>query len=501
MFPQDDRRIEYKRRQRVLAEQEREKTMHLSLEQKVTRQMQKKREREEMESTIRAAAEARDKRHANEMKRKRIVKDSDEIRELERALQIAYASYEQKGQINTRHEERIKEREAYVEEGKIMHQKVAEEEAAIREREYNERIAMLGHGSILRGQIDQREKDSVESAANQLAHDKAMVNAIIAQIDAEEAEKAKHIDEVKKATIAHIKHYLEQKAIVAHDQKLRDSEEEERNERYRLAQEERERQRAEARKIVIQSNEALGERLAEALLKRQRDIETLEKLRLDLAAALQEEKELQKVREQEYERLRVRDELIEAARQSKRVREERERAIRAEEEAYKEAMLERHAKELEKERLSERKKKLAFHAYGRELSAAIAQRREERKAEHASMLEEERALLSTGDERKKIIEEERKRLIKEHAARLIGFLPPGILQSKEDLELLPLEVRAEVKRQSDVRELILLGYDKDTAEKMVAEGSGAKDAERASKVRVRTESGLKIKSRTSHGFW
>ena len=37
--------------------------------------------------------------------------------------------------------------------------------------------------------------------------------------------------------------------------------------------------------------------------------------------------------------------------------------------------------------------------------------------------------------RKQIIEEERQRLLREHAAKLLGYLPKGVLRNEKDLNL------------------------------------------------------------------
>ncbi len=45
------------------------------------------------------------------------------------------------------------------------------------------------------------------------------------------------------------------------------------------------------------------------------------------------------------------------------------------------------------------------------------------------------------DIRKGIIEQERRRLLKEHAAKLLGFLPKGVLRDNEDLSVLGNEFK------------------------------------------------------------
>ena len=53
--------------------------------------------------------------------------------------------------------------------------------------------------------------------------------------------------------------------------------------------------------------------------------------------------------------------------------------------------------------------------------------------------------------RRAIIEEERQRLLREHAAKLLGYLPKGVLRNDADLELFDQDFKEKYqKRKTDL---------------------------------------------------
>lgn len=104
-------------------------------------------------------------------------------------------------------------------------------------------------------------------------------------------------------------------------------------------------------------------------------------------------------------------------------------------------MMEKFAADSKLEQLNAQKRRMKQLEHKRLADETIRQRQAIFEAE----LEKDRLLALKEEEvekfRQDVVEQERQRLLREHAAGLIGFLPKGVLKSREDLDLFDEEFK------------------------------------------------------------
>ena len=161
------------------------------------------------EQNKRLAAEFERRRTERERKEReiqRICEESEELRDLERALKTAYMNKERAAQ----HEERVvsarmeREQQQAIEDAMEVDRQAMQ--AAEREKERARKTVGLEQKVILHKQMEERE-GLLREAAVEAARDKELVDEIVAKLEAEDAVKAAIVEKNKNETRAIIKAY------------------------------------------------------------------------------------------------------------------------------------------------------------------------------------------------------------------------------------------------------------------------------------------------------
>ncbi|EQC33551.1 hypothetical protein SDRG_09057 [Saprolegnia diclina VS20] len=383
------------------------------------------RTKEQNDSLARALEEERRLSERREREIQRICESSEELRELESMLKVAYVNKERSVQQAEREtlSQIEKSREKAIETQMEYDRQRAEVDMATKE------IARRAEAVASKQSIQEQMLDRLklyEEAAKEAEVDKAKVDAIMAQIQAED----RHEQEKRER-------YVAQARIMIEDSKLQRA-----NEREDAARRDRDEDAriAQYGKRVEQREAGIKEKLAE---KKKREEEMF----------LAVEAEIQRQRKEEEEFVRLRDELweeemLEAHREKARAKmlqkqKDRDEMIRCNQEQQRlkaQVLHEQKAKEdeynafLRAKFASEERREMEMEIFRRkqrdEYKQAIADQNALKVQMYQLELEKERAEAARiADEeafKKQIVEEAKRRLLQDHATSLQGFLPKGV---------------------------------------------------------------------------
>lgn len=369
-----------------------------------------------------------------ELEMQRICDDSPELKELEKALQIAYLNKERA----TQHMEKVlrenveKERNQAIEDAMEHDRQMSDK--AIKAKQSLEDDAYAETRVILQRQMKERE-DMLLEAKHQVEVDRATVDGIIQKIKEEdEAEyRKKREDQAKSGAMAKA-YQLEMRAE---------------KERKKQAQRDEEEAIAQYNRNVEARNDGVK---AKKQAQEDEKAAALAKIVAETERRRKEEEEFNSLRDMLWE------EELEAARNADTLaREEKTRRMRSEMMAAntqimaQKAILRKEAAENEARMLAVMRKKFAEDDAK---ERADEQARRAHKAQHMTLIdkqsnerrmmynrekEAEEESLAEGrrreDYRKAVIAEARRKLLEEHASKLAGYMPGGLLKNKEDVEV------------------------------------------------------------------
>lgn len=372
-------------------------------------------------------------RKARELQR--ICEQSPELRLLEEQLKAAYMNKERAAQcaekksslkLDRKRELAIDNQMEYDRQMALQYE--SEMSARRREHEVNAR-------KVLDDQIAERER-LAEEAQKEFAKDKNMIDSIVAQIAEEDRKEREELTLKQMKT----KHEIAAAVRAGEEAKLakkRAEEEdarkiEEHAERMRAREEALEREKAEKKAAM----DAQYKRISGDMRKEQREAEELEELRADLH---REETE-RRLAEEQQARKDKRRAMVEDMMRANSMQQALKAKMREEELiAENELQARMKAKYDEDERVEQEKLRKRTEMR-KDYLAGIDQQTLERKQLFEQARQQQLRERNAGAEetayKEKVIEEARKRLLREHAAALQGFLPKGIVKSKEDLEMI-----------------------------------------------------------------
>lgn len=369
-------------------------------------------------------------RERTEREIQRICAESEELKELERQLKVAYMNKDRAAQHEERlvAERRAQLREAAIERAMAVDREKGEREEALRAS--SQQAVLLQQKAALQDQIGQRERLKVEAAA-EAAKDKAIVEAVAARIQAED--EAEHAEKLRRKAECRdlIKSYEVQRAR-------------ERDE----AVEKQRRDDGEIRRHAeeLMRREAELERQREE--KKARDAENFRRIVAETQKQRLEEEELQRLRdmlwEEEMEAARAKEEHDRAEQRAMMKRDmakANERQLAAKEERKKreaDAELERAAELREQFALDEareRQKADERHQAKLHFMDSVQKQKEDRlrlyELSKKIELDDADRDAKAEDYRKRVVAEARRRLLLEHAKDLQGYLPKGVLQPED----------------------------------------------------------------------
>lgn len=382
--------------------------------------------------------EERDQRDRIEREVRRICETSEELRDLERNLRVAYvnkdraAQHQEKLLLRQNEEEREAEMDEWMEQDR-QRQLEREEEA---EREKRNKLA--AQNTVLQRQI-QENGEMRARAREEAARDKATIDDIVSRINLEDQYEAIKRNRKKEEAMAMVRRFQDEREhnreILAQEEK----EQEEKIEAYNELTKQRQRKEEEEKKRIETEKTRRWKLVVEETRNQTQTKEEFDELR-DLL--YQEEAEAKR-NELEEERIAM----------QQRGKEEMMRANQAQIDARKEvlARIEEEEKELVKEMMQKfsndeederRKLILRMEAKDRFVEDVRQQRRERNRmflAEKQKEEEDYKTSMLEEEYKRRVIAEARRRLLEKHAAQLRldgGFLPPGTLANEEEAQIL-----------------------------------------------------------------
>lgn len=373
-----------------------------------------------------ALAAELDKEKAEEQRRQReiqrICDEAPELKELEKALKIAYlnkeraAQYEEKVLLSQKEQERIQAIEDQMEYDRQYALKHDADEKGAKAAMYDDQRV------VLQKQIRDREELLLE-AKRQTERDREMVDNIVKKINEEDAQEMKKRREMQAATAAMVRNYeLQHQAEKAAAAAKAKAEEDEIN-AYNASVAARGAGVAAQKQAKQDEADRILAKIVEETERKRKEDEEFNDLRDMLWAEELEAARARDTQERKDKSTRMRQEMMDANTKMLRAKAEL-RVKEAEKEArmiglMKKKFAEDEAKEIEEENLKKQSK--AHHM------VLIEQQAQQRKAMYDEEKQDELAATEEATRReayrKQVIQEARKRLLAEHSEKLQGFMP------------------------------------------------------------------------------
>ncbi|CAL6093845.1 Trichohyalin-plectin-homology_domain-containing protein [Hexamita inflata] len=384
-----------------------------------------------------------------ESKRKRILEQDQDLKDLRRAINAAETS---KANHQMMFANKQKAEETRLNEQALEQQSLAELEARnkriqderdakqlqIQQETYNFMLQMAEQKEAKR-QAELYEKNEIERKLVQLEIQKAL-DARQQQIQATQNQH--------KQAVRDRDQFLRDKELVQKKEAERARNEEEQIKLHQQIQFQRETERANANKIRTLQFDALLQKMAETNRRREAKLQKMEDLRIEIAQFLEEEKQKQRYLQDQEQARKMRQDLVQAQEVQRQERLQKELDTRNQEEYYKNQALQQYKESMEYERAAELKKKQMLVQYREQAEEMLRVQREKREQEEVQRRLEEQKLAQEqwyDEESKQIVQEERERLIRECAAQVFDYMNAGTIK-EEDIQLLPADLQEKIKQ-------------------------------------------------------
>lgn len=375
---------------------------------------------------------AENERRSREMQR--ICEESPELRELERALKIAYlnkeraAQFEEKLLLATREQERIQAIEEQMEYDRLSAlQKEGNKKNAKKAMFEDQRI-------VLQKQMREKQQELYE-AQQQVEVDRKMVDEIVRKINQEDENDIRTRKEMQAATAKVVREYEEQRKreVLAAKAKAKAEEDEINSYNKHLAA----RSEGVAAKKQAAKDEAdrvLAKIVEETERKRKED-EEFDSLRDMLWEEELEAKRSAEVQARADKQQGMRKEMMQANESMLAIKRDM-RMKEAENEARMLVLMrKKFAEDDANERMKEEKKRQIKAQHITMIDVQRNERKEMYQQERDEELAQAEEAARREEYRKSVILEARKRLLQEHAQKLNGYLPGQIFENPEEYEM------------------------------------------------------------------
>lgn len=368
-----------------------------------------------------------------EMEVQRICSESEELKQLEQRLKMAYLNRERAAQ----HEEKqlLKQVENDIDQA-ITDRMEYERQQAMRteaEKAVQRKMLAAQQRIALREQMD-RKKSFADDAAKEADRDKEMVAAIVKAIENEEEEEYS-LHAKKREQMQHAVREAELQRQKDLERRRREQEQEEEDIR-------RHQERIAAREAQIEQERAQKKAEAEHKLRavvehteKQRNEE--EELRLLRDMLWEEELEAKRIQEDAERKRKIEEGKVAMMRANQQQLEQRrvERERKQEEEQRRvEEMFKKFRADEEMEAKAKEAKKIAEHETRKRMDIERLERARMYEQEKVLEMQELQAKREEEEYKKRVVEEARRRLLQQHATALEGYMPKGLLKTKSELE-------------------------------------------------------------------
>lgn len=373
-----------------------------------------------------------EERRAREIQR--ICEDAPELRDLERALKIAYmnkdraAQHEEKIVIAAKDAARIQAIEDSMERDRMDALQHEADKIEARKRVFEEQRL------VLQRQIKEREELLLE-AQKQEEMDKQMVDEIVRKINEDDIKDLNMRKKKQDELAAMVKAYEEQRRQELAARKKAEKEEEEKIAEYNRFMDSRNAGVAAKKQAKKDEEDRILAKIVEETERKRRADEEFNNLRDML---WEEELEAKKRKTEEEKRKQSRQMKAEMMDANSRMMELKEQARKREQENEARMVALMHKKFAEddaRERAEEAKRRDQKMHHMTLIERQRQERQEMYEREKKAESQAEAAMQDKEAYRKRVIQEARKRLLEEHAAKLEGFMPSGAFGNREEFEL------------------------------------------------------------------
>uniref|UniRef100_A0A7S2SMY8 Meiosis-specific nuclear structural protein 1 n=1 Tax=Rhizochromulina marina TaxID=1034831 RepID=A0A7S2SMY8_9STRA len=424
-----------RRRRQQMAFMEAEEEMRLAIEHSEAAARQQARMNDQNQLL---AAELERRRVLQERKEReiqRICEESEELKELERRLKVAYMNKERAAQHEERQQlERMERELEQAIEDQMEHDRQAMIAAEMDKEKYRKVIGEEQR-AVLQIQIEERE-ELIRQAKLEAEKDKQMVEAIVQKIEAEDRKEIEIRERRKEETRQLIRAYEVQHKQEMAEKKIAEKAAEDEIRRHMEAIAKRSEGVQKAKEEKEAHAAMMFKKIAEEAEQKQREADELQRLRDML---WEEEMEAARKRDTEQRKAKREAMKVEMAMANKHMLEAKAKAEEidmAAEAKLVNMMMAKFAEDEAKEKQEEADRAAARQKYKLEISAQRLQRSEMYEKEKATELEAIETQKQEEEYRKFVVAEARRRLLEEHAGRLSGFLPKGAIRNQEELKIL-----------------------------------------------------------------
>lgn len=365
----------------------------------------------------------------------RICDESPELRELEKALKIAYlnkersAQFEEKLLLASREQERIQAIEEQMEYDRLNAIRAENSKQGKKDAMYEDQR------KVLQQQIREKQAELAE-ARRQTEIDRKTVDDIVRRIRDEDEADMRRRKESQAATARAVREYEEQRIREVAIAKANAKAEEDKIMAYNKSVEARSEGVAAKKQAKKDEEDRILAKIVEETERKRREEEEFSNLRdmlweeeLEAARAKDSQARRDKQAQMKREMMAVNESMLKIKGEIKIKDAENEARML-------EIMRKKFADDEAKERREEENRLAAKKHHINLIEKQKTQRQAMYDAERSQELAQFQEAERRGEYRKKVIQEARKRLLQEHAARLQGFMPGKLFQNSEELQFI-----------------------------------------------------------------
>lgn len=365
----------------------------------------------------------------------RICDESPELRELEKALKIAYlnkersAQFEEKLLLASREQERIQAIEEQMEYDRLNAIRAENSKQGKKDAMYEDQR------KVLQQQIREKQAELAE-ARRQTEIDRKTVDDIVRRIRDEDEADMRRRKESQAATARAVREYEEQRIREVAIAKTNAKAEEDKIMAYNKSVEARSEGVAAKKQAKKDEEDRILAKIVEETERKRREEEEFSNLRdmlweeeLEAARAKDSQARRDKQAQMKREMMAVNESMLKIKGEIKIKDAENEARML-------EIMRKKFADDEAKERREEENRLAAKKHHINLIEKQKTQRQAMYDAERSQELAQFQEAERREEYRKKVIQEARKRLLQEHAARLQGFMPGKLFQNSEELQFI-----------------------------------------------------------------
>ncbi|KAG8178066.1 hypothetical protein JTE90_026019 [Oedothorax gibbosus] len=265
--------------------------------------------------------------------------------------------------------------------------------------------------------------------------EKNIIDAMLKKIEEEEIEAKKRLIEARIAFNQQAQELCKVREALKQQQKHREEADQFKVDEYRKAQELRAQVEAERKQLSLDQRLQIQEKLLSYLESLYHEKLKQEHLRTELAVEEKELFDMERERESEIKKIKVRQDLQHLYQFQMQVKKQKEDLQKKEEELYRQSLMAKLYEQDKLDLMSQHKRSLKRTEHLRLVKAMIEEKRKRKSLEKASELAEHKYRENLKSEHAKKVNEEKIRFLKEHAHELLGYMPKGIFESNEMVEI------------------------------------------------------------------